>query len=278
MSPRIHSVILLVALCLVATNALAQDVLPLSVFPLTARLQLSPGDTSSRTFAITNTSDDPVSLTVKLLDFSFDENGGIFELDPGSLGQESLCPYVQYSPEQLSLQPGETSEVRYTVSLPLGATGPHWAVLVVAPEKAAEVQQQTEGIAFRVRLHSQYFFTIIQNPLDSSPPTGQVSGMDVQGATAEDGTREVTVAVTFQNLGESVLFSSVRYQIRDPQGDTVAQFEEPNQLTVLPAMSRIFEHTFAGLEIPPGQYLILGIVDFGADYLSAGQYLATVNE
>jgi hypothetical protein len=267
----------LIALCVIATSAAGQDFLPLSVFPLTDRLQLAPGEGTSRTFAITNTSDAPVSLRVELLDFSFDEQGRIIELDPGSLGGRSLCPHIEYSPTHMSLQPGETSQVRYEVAIPADATGPHWAALVVAPENTAEVEEEAEGMAFRVELHSQYFFTIIQNPLDS-PPAGQVAGMDVRGATAQDGTREITLAVTFQNLGESVLFNTVRYAIRDPQGDTIAQFEEPRPLTVFPSTPRIFAHTFTGLELPPGEYLILGIVDFGGDYLAAVQYLATVHE
>jgi len=277
MTTKYYITIILAVVCLTVTSGLGQEVLPLSVFPLTVRLQLNPGDTFSKTFAITNTSDAPVSLKVDLLDFSSDENGRIVELDPGSLGNYSLCSYVDYSPTHISLQPGDTCDVRYEVALPSEATGPHWAVLVVTPDEAAEVQQETEGIAFRVELRSQYFFTIIQNPLNS-PPAGQVSGMDVRGATAENGTREITVAVTFQNLGESVLFNSVRYVIRDPQGDTITQFEEPRQLTVFPSITRVFTHTFTGLEMPPGEYLILGVVDFGGDYLAAGQYLARVRE
>ena len=277
MTTKYYITIILAVVCLTVTSGLGQEVLPLSVFPLTVRLQLNPGDTFSKTFAITNTSDAPVSLNVDLVDFLSDENGRIMELDPGSLGNYSLCSYVDYFPTHISLQPGETSDVRYEVALPSEATGPHWAALVVTPDEAAEMQGENEGIAFRVELRSQYYFTIIQNPVNSAP-SGQVSEMDVRGATAENGTREVTVAVAFQNLGESVLFNSVRYAIRDPQGDTIAQFEEPSQLTVFPSVTRVFTHTFTGLELPPSEYLILGIVDFGGEYLAAGQYLATIRE
>ncbi|MEM3433681.1 MAG: hypothetical protein QXQ66_10040 [Candidatus Hadarchaeum sp.] len=253
---------------------------PLAVFPLSTYLRIGPGETFSGSFTIENYSSEKVAITVSLADFIFDENGELIVLEPGTLGNYSLSPYIVYSPERITLGPDETCNVRFTFSIPLGATGPHWTALVVSPEQREEVtvEKPGEGLAFLVRLSWTYFFTIVQAPPNSGSPAGQIIGMDVRGVTAEDGSRKVTASLTFQNLVEDVLRCKVYFEVRNARGDKLARYDIPLEMLVLPRMVRIFTHTFEGLNWAPGQYLILGVVDFGGEYLAAGQYVATVKE
>jgi len=280
MTSKATSVIVLI-ICL-GKLALCQVSPPLSVFPLTTYLEIGPGDTFSGSFNVKNGSSEAVAINVTLVDFMFDEKGNIFALEPGTIGDQSLSPYVtNYSPENTVLGPGESCKVRFSLTIPLEAIGPHWAAFVVSPEKVedAEIEKKTrEGLAFLVRLNWTYFFTIVQSPPSSEPPAGQVIGMEVQGATGEDGSRKLTVTLTFQNLVNDVLRCKVYFEVRDAAGERLVRYDFPHEMMVLPQMVRNFHHTFEGLNWDPGEYLILGVVDFGGDYLAAGQYLAMVRE
>lgn len=277
--------ILLAALVLIfsaiAVVVCAGELPRLAIEPLSAWPEIAPGGEYSGSFLVTNLDEIAVSLDVLLLDFILDDNGKLITLEPGTLGEQSLSPSITYSPEHVTLQPGESCNVNYWFSLPAEANGPHWATLVVVPEISEEVEPanpDTEEMAFIVRLHIRHLFIIVQRPPNQSEPAGEVMSMDVKGAEEEDGKRRVMVDLAFQNLTEGVLQCKVSFEIRDAQGAVMARYEIPQEKVVLPNMSRVFTHTFEGLGMPPGEYLILGLVDFGGDYISAGQYLATVSE
>ncbi|HAF71041.1 MAG: hypothetical protein XD60_1249 [Acetothermia bacterium 64_32] len=270
-----------VVLVLFGVGACGIELPAISVAPLVAWVELGPGGDYSGSFTVSNLGQEVTTLNIALCDFTLTETGGFITLDPGTLGERSLSPYLRYSPERLTLEPGEAREVSYSFTLPPEATGPHWVALVVTPEATQEVEVEAEGgegLGLTVQIEASYAFTLIQRPPNPPTPAGQVVKMEVKGATAEDGSRQVMVAVAFQNLVEDVLRCKVYFEIRDAQGTTIASYEMPEERVVLPGALRVFTHTFEGLEMPPGEYLILGVVDFGGDYLAAGQYLATVRE
>jgi len=268
-------------LVLLGTGTCGIELPAISVAPLVAWVELGPGGDYSGSFTVANLGEEVVTLEISLLDFTLTETGGFITLEPGTLGERSLSPYITYSPERMTLEPGEARKVTYSFTLPAEASGPHWTALVVTPEGTQEVELEPEageGLGLTVQIEASYAFTLIQRPSNPPTPAGQVVEMQVKGATAEDGSRQVMVAVAFQNLVEDVLRCKVYFEIRDAQGATIASHEAPEERVVLPGALRIFTHTFEGLEMPPGEYLILGVVDFGGDYLAAGQYLATVRE
>jgi len=272
--------LLLGGLVVLVNAARGQELLPFTVEPLSAWLQLSPGSEYSGTFSIKNVGQSEVTLNIVPVDFIYTENGEPVTLEPGTLGGNSLCPYITYSPTQMTLHPGEVRQVSYTVTLPPNANDPCWAMLAVTPENPQEIELESpeEGFRFVVRMSLKYLFTIVQQPPSSVRPAGQVVQMDAKGSTREDGTRRVTVTLIFQNLVDDVLRCKVYFEVRDAAGDKLTRYDMPYEMIVLPHMTRNFVHTFEGLDWRPGEYLILGVVDFGGDYLAAGQYLATVRE
>lgn len=255
---------------------------PIVVDPMVDWITLAPGGSYAGSFTITNLGDKPVALRITLVDFTLDESGGFVSLVPGTLGERSLGEYLVYTPDRLTVEGKETATVRYWVNLPPDATAPAWAALLVSPEEAAEAvttPSEEGGLGFVVKVEVAYAVAILRRVPNPPPPQGQVVGMRVQGATAPDGTREVAVELAFQNLTDDIVQCLVYLEIRDSKGSTIARHEiccPPR--TVLPLSLRVFTHTFTGLTLPPGDYLILGIVDYGGASLTAGQYLARVRE
>jgi hypothetical protein len=79
----------------------------------------------------------------------------------------------------------------------------------------------------------------------------------------------VRVSFDFQNLGQGPLRPSGRIEIRTTAGETVSTVPV-DAFSVLPGYLR--RETFlVGAALPAGRYLAIPILDFGADYLTAGQ-------
>jgi len=128
-----------------------------------------------------------------------------------------------------------------------------------------------------VHFQLNYAITIIQCPRNSPKPEGQIVAMDVRGSK-QDEKNALTVEGMFQNISDAVLQCQVYIECRGPAGETLFRYDfQPDRL-VLPQAERIFSHTFGEVDMPPGQYLVLCVVDFGGDYLAAGQYQVAVAE
>jgi len=241
---------------------------------------MAPGETYAGEFVLTNLGEQPLTAQIRVVDFSLGPRGELLTLDPGTLGDRSLANFITYTPEQVTLAPGEAQPIRYSVTLPQGADGPHWASLLVVPETPLEVEapvepEEGEGIGLIVRYQVNYALTIVQFPKNSPEPRGQVVAIDARGSR-QNGKKAVRVEATFQNSSDTVLRCQVYIECRDPAGETLFRYDFPPDRLVLPHSQRIFSHTFEDVDMPPGQYLILCVVDFGGEYLSAGQLIATV--
>lgn len=271
----------LAAVAVLAVWAWGIELPPIALSSMVDWLTLGPGATYAGSFTIANLGDKPVALRILLVDFVLDESGGFVNLVPGTLGERSLSQYLLYSPDKLVVEGKGTATVRYWLNLPADSNVPAWAALLVSPEEAEEVvaPSEEEGLGFVVKVEVAYAFAIVRQLPQRPPAAGQVVGMQVSGATAADGTREVTVAVAFQNLADDVAQCAIYFEIRNSQGKTIARHEIccPERV-VLPLSRRVFTHTFRGLTLPPGDYLILGIVDYKGTNLAVGQYVARVRE
>ncbi len=262
-------------------GVLGVELPPISVDPMVAWVELEAGGEHVGNFTVTNMGDDPIALDIGLFDFVLGDTGGFVWLVPGTLGPRSLADHVTFSPEQVTLDAGEVRTVTYRFTLPTDAEGPHWAALIVAPQAADQLVVESEdaqGLGFRVRLEVAYAFAIIQRPPDRPGPLGQVVGLDVRGATEEGGTRQIKVDLAFQNMVDDVVRCTTYFEVRGADGTTLARHEAPRAQVVLPGAVRVFTHTFQGLDMPPGEYLVLGVVDFGGERLSAGQHRVTVSD
>jgi len=251
------------------------------VDPMLAWVELDAGGSHAGSFKVRNLGEREVTLNVALFDFMLGENGEFTTLIPGTLGERSLAEHILYRPERMTLEAGESRTVNYSFTLPPESTGPRWATLIVTPESPEEMEMEPEdeeGLGFIARLKVAYAVPVILRSPSRPTPAGQVVGMEVNRETEEDGSQRLTVETEFHNLAEDVARCRVYFEIRDPEGATLARHEVEHDRVVLPGTLRVFSHTFTGLEMPPGDYVILGVVDFGGQHLTAGQYLATVRE
>jgi hypothetical protein len=216
-----------------------------------------------------------------LTDYIITEDGAFRILKPKTLDERGLVDYITYSPDQLTLGPGESAEVHYSFTLPTDATGPHWAALIVTPKASTEEvspPESEEEIGLMVDWQICYGYCIIQRSPNPPPPVGRMVAIDVSGGTTEEGGQYLGVGSTFENMCDDILTCQVYMEVRDEQGEAIVRYDFPRGQMVYPRARQIFSHTFEDVAMPAGKYLILCVVDFGGDHLAGAQYMATVGE
>lgn len=253
----------------------------LSIIPRNDSVTVAPGEEYDGKFQVKNDGETEVNLQIILKSFSLTETGAFLLEDIGGIEEHALAEYVNYTPDELSLQPGDSGQVSYHINLPEGVQGLHWAAFVIRPQETTQQTigtQSEEGFLFKVNLEIQYVFQLIQYPVSPPTPEGRVLTIQVNGEKGGDGEKSLTVSTTFENTSQTVLRCQAYVEVRDSRGDQILRYDLPENQLVLPEAKRIFSHTFQNVDMGPGEYLILAVIDYGGDHLVAGQYKATIAE
>jgi hypothetical protein len=212
--------------------------------------QAAPVDAA---FAVKNPTNATLLVRVSLSDWHYLADGTPNYLEAGSLPR-SLAPFVTFNPAEVRLEPGASSEVRYTVELPATAEpGSYWGVLFMEAEDPDPVPGFTLA-RFSVRVGHVVYVNV--PPL---APDGQIVGIFGEPPSAPDDA--YTLQVQYANTGNAVQRLDGYVELRDGQGQVLFHEELP-PLVSLPGdvVGRTFS-VYGPLE--PGNYTALVVYNYG---------------
>ena len=231
------------------------------------QLSAKPGQELLGSFRVYNRGDEPVPIRVVPVDYAFNEAGQAVTPAAGTTAR-SLFPHLVVSPTVFTVEPGGYTEVRYAVTVPEGMEGSYWIAFLTQradDEPSAVDVQSGEGVTIRFRFRVVYRTLMVVTVEGTEEPAGRITGLRL--AESDEGLRfEVDLA----NEGNAIFRGTGHVEVRDSTGRTVSSAPLLG-VSVLPAQTRTLsmDRPIGGL--PPGEYLALAIVDFGGDYLAAGQ-------
>jgi len=258
---------LIVSLLLLALIAGSDTSAKISVSPLSAGFNLVPGESVTGSFLVKNIGEQLQQVTVSMRDYAR-SLAGEDQFLPANTIPQSLTRYVDFSPATFELEPGAVQEVQFQVTLPVEETGPHWMMFLVEeskPEIETGVGVEGAGGGFAFNVNIAFAVRIRQSNPDNVVADGRVTGVVVAPAADEP----LAVQMTFENTGTAYLSPRGRVEIRDRTGQTVAS-TPINEFPVLPGAKRILD-VVVTTPLASGKYIALGIIDFGGDFLVAGQ-------
>jgi hypothetical protein len=238
---------------------------------------LNSGETFSDGIPVTNISDEPINVRIYAGDWirvSGQTSGYSFEL-PSGREDRSLAEWLVFSPERMTIEPGETKDVRFAVNVPADSNlnGSYWAVIFIenvpieVPEGElpdSEAMQVGVSIAFRYAIQ---IYTTIQGT-----EIKDVTFKSLDIAQAEQG---LDVTAVIENLGNVYLRPEVWLELRDTAGEVVYRQDYINQ-TLLPESARDYTFEVRDLSVEPGRYLAMVIADYGAANLIAAQQVLEI--
>ncbi len=255
---------ILVAFCTLHVAASA----PFAVDQQIVEHNMDAGGRVSGSIVATNPGDQPVKINIVPVDYVRNAKGDTVKATQEQL-ERSLFPYIALSASSLTLEPKSSAKLDYIIDMPETAEGSYWLAVYFEPETGTVVQGGAlEGrpevtFNFNLKIRYEVMFLVTINGTDN--PNGAVTGM--RQISQSDG---LAFEVDFRNTGNVYYGAGGRVEIRDQTGATVAEL--PLERTfALPNQSYTFEVSDGSLQLPPGDYIALAVVDFGGDKLVAGQ-------
>jgi len=258
-------VVLLCVLLVAGIGIAGQGLGDLTIAPTAVFLHLSEGEPYEGVFSVTNNAEEPVLVEVILKDFNLMLEGGFITLDPGEMGEYSLAVYISYEPQEMTLDPGESQEVVYSVLLPANTEGPHWVSLVVGPKEGA-IMGSSEGGAtsLGVRVKIVHPFAILIHSPVSVEPTAKIIDTNATLSTVND--REfLQIKTTVENLCADLVCCHVGFEVLNAEGEIVRSQDSTSTRVIFPGELRVFSATFAMTDLPSGTYTARTEVDYGVD-------------
>lgn len=238
-----------VLLALPSVGAAQFSVQPVIVEMVTA------DSTATTVLYVRNQSDGPMQLRFYAADFDQPEAGGHVFMAPGE-HPKSCVEHLQFYPDGATLEPGETQEVRVLME-PVDATC--WSMIFV--ESGARSQT---GLSIAQRIGVKVY-----GVNGRASPEGEIRSVRVG---QDDEGRWVTIE--FANLGGGPLRPEGEIEVRTLEGEVIDVIPVP-AFSVLPDRIRQTQIPL-DRDFESGTYVLVPILDFGADYLAGGQALLEV--
>lgn len=255
-----HPLSLLIALGLTAASLSAQ----VSVQGNTVQEHdATPGAIRTGTIAITNTSPNPQVARIYLTDYIFFADGSSRYDPPGSL-HRSNADWIQLGATDVTLPPGATVPISYTVRVPRidSLTGSYWSLVMVENSAVPVASSRGVGISANIRYAVQVVTHLQKSGVRRLTIKSGKLGPDVEG-------RGPDLVLEIANTGERATRFDVTTELYDSQGTVRARMQQSRGLTY-PGTS--LTHRVGFGKLPSGTYRAVVVIDAGTGSLTGAQY------
>jgi hypothetical protein len=197
----------------------------------------------------------PFRLIAYLNDWSLSKDGNIQFHKPGTM-PNSACPWIIYSPVEMTVVPGRVHPIRVTISVPPDAKpGDHLAVLFIEqrPDNI-KLRRSAKEIQTRFRLGAIFYIMVPEL-------TRRGSLEDLKAEAAKDG---ILIIPTFKNEGNSHIRPLHSITITDRGGAEVINIQDLEHMSVLGG-SEMRMPILIKKDLPAGTYQVRYRVNLGDD-------------
>lgn len=242
------------------------------VTPMEFHLKVANGNTGTYTFFVKNKGKETIALKVYTGDFWIEPDGKEAFLDSGKI-EHSCAKWLEVSPEELELAPGESRTVKFNITAPPEKTGTYWAMIFVEQTTKPTIKTAQKGQQqFNILSFQRVGVRIFEDIPGSKTGEGKISQVNVGGNARN---KLIKIDLKFENSGDTLLRCKGSVEIKDLKGETVKK-ATLDEFNCYPKSARIGSSTIKE-ELEPGQYSVLAVLDYGGEYLVAGEAIFNVN-
>lgn len=214
-------------------------------------LEMEPGDRRAQAVEIRNDSQRSLRVQLAAVDAATAQMGGV-DYASDELVPEITGSWITLEDRIIRLAPGESTQVRFEVKVPIDATtGAHLGGLVIWVEGAEE--ETAAGASASLSVQSR---RVIAVQVDLPGPAAPV--LEIRGAYAEARPDGLYLGVDLFNTGTDFATGtgSVSIEGRDESGTFALD-------TVVPRTGTNFPFRWAGSSVPNGSYEVAIEIDYG---------------
>ena len=239
----------------------AYAAIDIGVTPSKLELVLGPGETATELVKVTNSATERVHFKVYVMDWHLSQTGE-FIATPAGTGQRSASSWITFSPVEFDLGPGGVQEIRVGIKVPRDVSGGYRSVVFF--ESAPSHVAGAFGVSVVSRVGVVVYVTI------RGTAVKQGSIVDLS-ADYDSGKETITGRIGFENSGNVHLLLKPVAELRDGEGRKLARTELPSAVS-LPESFLEIPFTW-NTKLPPGEYVMLIVIDYGGSSKVAGQVM-----
>ena len=228
-----------------------------------------PGEVYQGTIVIQNGGNEVESMRIYQTDFSFKSDGTNNYGEPGTLPR-SNATWISFSPKQTTIQPHETANINYFITVPEDNSllGTYWSMMMV--ESIPEIPTEEPAGDLAIRVVMRYGIQMITNIGD----TGTRQLRFINPELAKEGDQKI-FKIDIENIGERWLRPDVWIELYTIEGVSCGTYKG--------TQSRIYPETSARFKIDisnvtSGTYKALVVADCGEEDLFGVNYTLEIGE
>jgi len=242
------------------------------VTPMEFHINVANNETGAYSFWVRNRGEETIALKVYAGDFLIQPDGQEAFLDPGTI-ERSCAKWITASPEEFELAPDESKAVRFEINIPADKSGSYWGMIFIEQTNKPTLKTAQKGQQqFNILSFQRVGVRVYEDTPGSKPGEGKISQV-----TIDDGGKDefLRVNLKMENNGDLLLKCKGSIDIKDDKGETVESVVV-NEFNCYPQSSRIVSTPLKD-KLKSGHYSALAVVDYGADFLIAGEIVFDVN-
>ena len=230
--------------------------------------EAAPGSTYSGYIELSNPATEAAEVKMYLTDYLFYSDGRIAYGEAGS-SKRSNAPWITFTPQRVTVGPGQSEAVSYTVQIPddAGLKGTFWSMFMVEPvskDSPEASDPEADRPLLAIRQVVRYGIQIITH-------IGNTGVRDLKIAEARlVRTPEGTMfEVDTENSGERSLRAVCSMEVYDSKANYIATYEG-STFTLFPGTSARYRIDIS--DLAAATYRALVIFDCGGDYIFGANY------
>ncbi|PKL49386.1 MAG: hypothetical protein CVV39_02995 [Planctomycetes bacterium HGW-Planctomycetes-1] len=241
----------------------------LAVSPLQQTVEVKPGKKANFTITLTNNKRNaqtrPCPVRVNILDFTVSDTGQL-SFGPENKNSRTAVDWITLDANSFVLEPGESRQVKGTVTAPINADGDYWAAAMVELGKS---EKGEKGVQVKLRTASGIFIHVARR---NYTERGNITDLnitmpvfDTNGSPAENNLpmsalvklkekQSLQVAAKLQNDGLTAISARGKAYVYNDNWRRIAAIPlHSSRRQVLPGDSRWFTGTMPE-PLPAGEY------------------------
>jgi hypothetical protein len=226
--------------------------------PSAVQVQVSTGGSHTGSIRLKNMTDKALDVSGKVMDWKYEKPNGVKEFLPAGTTKHSAASWMTLTPDRLTLEPGKTTEVRYTLSVPANAEGGRYAAVLFSAF-VPQVQQKARVVVNVALQVATLFLMEVEN---TQKVRGRITGLKVVNPRAK---RPLEVRASFRNEGNVRLDAKGRLSILNAKGNAVG-WTKFSDLKTLPGDEWPATATWSG-GLAPGSYRLVATFELAPGHI-----------
>lgn len=223
----------------------------ISVSPIRVEHLVRQGEKGTDMISVTNDGTVPTRLKVSIEDWTLTKDGNPMFMKMRN-NPYSCAEWIRVNPVDFRIAPGQTREVRYTVSVPQGVEdGGYRAAIIFETVPDVKPGEKIKRLFLKGRL-AAILYEVVGKPI----PQGHTEGLKTE--LKKEG---VNFILSLQNTGKVHYRTKGTITVKDERGEKAFEIEIPD-VPVLPESERDIAVNYEK-PIPPGKYSAIAVVDIG---------------